>query len=500
MYEIAGATRPNPTRLRPNYRRNDGIIWLWGCLGAVTFVCLVGCLLTLVLSPLAFRLLPEELQARVAARLPFLETWKSTPDPANIALTLTAAAQDAARNALPTLDPARATAAAIMFASNTTPPAGLAASPTSVLGAVTPRAVGSPFAPISGATLAPSITPLPLPTATSVPLPVRYRRDGIGREPQAFNNCGPANLVQAMRMLNVNLTQTQTASWLKPNNNDANVSPWQMVTYVNQFTQIRGLMRHNGDLKLLKRLVYAGFGVIVETGLYDPKDKQWEGHYLTVIGWDDAVASGGGFLYGLDSYVESNDPNGVHEYYYDVDERWKHFNRVYIVLYPPDRENQVRDILGTAADEVVNAQEALNKALTEAQLNPNDPFAWFNAGSSYVLLGQWQQAATAYDRARSAGPGLPWRMLWYQFGPYVAYYNVGDYKTVIDLATKTAQRVKYIEETNYFLGIAFAAMGQKTDALGFLQAAASFNPNFGPAQRALTQLQAGVIPAPEVLT
>jgi tetratricopeptide (TPR) repeat protein len=189
----------------------------------------------------------------------------------------------------------------------------------------------------------------------------------------------------------------------------------------------------------------------------------------------------------------------VHEQYADLDERWKHFNRVYLVVYRPDDEWRVRDILGTAWDEAQNAQEALARAQQEAQLNPNDIFAWFNVGSSYVLLQQWQAAATAYDRARSTGKGLPWRMLWYQFGPYKAYYKVGDYKTMIELANAVIAQTRYVEETFYYRGLAYAATGVPDQAMADLQYAANFNPNFNPALTAIAQLQAGVKPVPETL-
>ena len=66
---------------------------------------------------------------------------------------------------------------------------------------------------------------------------------------------------------------------------------------------------------------------------------------------------------------------------------------------------------------------------------PDDPFAWFNLGSDLVALGRFEEAAQAYDRARRIG--LPWRMLWYQFGPFRAYYETGRYDEVIALADAT---------------------------------------------------------------
>jgi tetratricopeptide (TPR) repeat protein len=261
------------------------------------------------------------------------------------------------------------------------------------------------------------------------------------------------------------------------------------------------LVRVNGSTSLMKRLVYAGFGVIVETGLYDKKDGSWLGHYLTVIGWNRDEA--GEFLYGLDS-LENSGPDGlgVREYLGDMDRRWQHFNRLYIVFYRPDQESKLRTILDAAFDELPNAEEALAHALQEAQREPNNQFAWFNVGSSYVLLKQWAKATAAYDKARTVGGGLPRRFLWYQFGPYKAYYETGDFQDVINLASASLGTMggnAWVEETVYYRGLAYASLGAMQQAIEDLTQAVQFNPNFSQAQAALSQLKAGAHPAPEML-
>jgi tetratricopeptide (TPR) repeat protein len=465
-------------------RRANTMAWVWGCGFAATLVCVGTCLFLLVLAPLAFRALPEGLQAGIARRVPVLAAFlptTATPDAALAALEL-----------VPTIDPARATAAAAIFGGAT--PGEAALPPTSVLGRVntpTPRA---------GPTIMPTATLPPRPTATRQPLPASFHVGDVKSEKQGWNNCGPANLVQAMRVLGGDLTQQQAAEWLKPNTNDANVSPWQMAAYANQTPGVRALVRYNGSIDLLKRLIYGGFGVIMETGLYHPDDGQWLGHYTTAVGWDDVGVGKGGFLYGLDSFEYNGaEGKGVHEHYADLDERWKHFNRLYIVLYREEQEPLLRETLGTAFDARTNIEEALLMAIGEARRNPDDVFAWFNVGTGYTLLGDYASAAAAYDLSRSKGKGWPWRMLWYQFGPYKAYYKVGDYNTVIDLASAVAKRMPHLEETYYYRGLAYAAAGQPERAMTDLQQAARFNPNFPYAALALADLQAGRQPAPETL-
>ncbi len=105
-------------------------------------------------------------------------------------------------------------------------------------------------------------------------------------------------------------------------------------------------------------------------------------------------------------------------------------------------------------------------------------FTWFNLGTSLNLLGDYAGAAAAYDQARLAG--LPWRMLWYQTGPYRAYFNVGRYQDVVDLATVTLNNMDNLEESYYWRGLAYQAQGRPDAAVADWKKSLQYNPNFGP--------------------
>jgi tetratricopeptide (TPR) repeat protein len=140
---------------------------------------------------------------------------------------------------------------------------------------------------------------------------------------------------------------------------------------------------------------------------------------------------------------------------------------------------------------------AFDTAKREA-LNPRDEckayencadstaFSWFNVGSSLTSLGRHHDAAAAYDQARLLG--LPWRMLWYQFGPYESYYAVGRYDDVISLATVTLSVVDNLEESYYWRGMAFLGKENEDRARADFKAALKYNPRFSAAQQALENL------------
>jgi tetratricopeptide (TPR) repeat protein len=112
---------------------------------------------------------------------------------------------------------------------------------------------------------------------------------------------------------------------------------------------------------------------------------------------------------------------------------------------------------------------------------------WFNAGTSLVALGDYGRAAQAFDQARHIR--LPWRMLWYQFAPFRAYYEVGRHDEVIALADATLEQAKSLEEVYYWKGMSQKAKGDAESARNSWQAALQFNPNHADSAAALATLQ-----------
>lgn len=365
-------------------------------------------------------------------------------------------------------------------ATNTLPPA--------------PSATFTPELPTNTVIPSPSLIPTLAPTNTPFPLPRSYRVQGrLSWEPQLWNNCGPANLIQAMRYYGWREGQYEVGAFLKPTQADKNVSPWELVRYVNTRTNLRAVSRQAGNLDLVKQLVSRDIMVILETGFYDPEDPEegWIGHYLTVTAYDDTQ----GILWKLDTLRgETN------QYYPLIDEWWSHFNREYIVVYPPSRHEEVMAILGPDADPTYNAQHALEIAHFEAGRSPQNPFAWFNVGTSLVALGRYQEAAQAYDVAYTVGgaEGVPYRMMWYQFGPFEAYYQARRYDFALALINATIITSKEnVEEMFYWRAMVEAAQGNTTAAKEDFLRALAYNGNFTPAFDALAAVESGAFKPPE---
>jgi hypothetical protein len=344
-------------------------------------------------------------------------------------------------------------------------------------------------------TPAPSLTP----TATSTPLPATFKLDGVHYEDQhgRLNYCGPSNLSMALTFWGWDGNRDVVGQAIKPGIDDKNVMPYEMQDFIASHTDLDSIERVGGDIELVKDLVANGFPVILEKGTFLTDlagDYSWMGHYQLVTGYDDEQQ----ILIVQDTYVGAD-----HEMSYaDINQGWRAFDYLYLVPYPPEKEAEVMAILGPRADETYSAQLAAQRASDEiysAEDSSSLYFAWFNRGTSLMMLQDYAGAAAAYDEAfANTYPTIPeqdrpWRMMWYQTGPYWAYYYTGRYYDVINLATTTldAMSKPVLEESFYWRALAREALGDTPGATADLQQAVRLNPNFTAGETQLARLQGG---------
>lgn len=324
------------------------------------------------------------------------------------------------------------------------------------------------------ATQPPASTPTP--TLAIKPILAAVQLTGITHDYQRWNNCGPTTLEMYLSFFGKKDTQVQIATVLKPDPDDKNVSPDEIAAYARNDGLV-SLVRFNGSLDRIKLLLSNSIPVMVETGFDPPRAHQgWMGHYRLVSGYNDK------------SFItqDSYDGPNVAVDFGSLDSDWRQFNRTYVLIYNKGQAPIVAAILGDDMNDSKMYANAAAQARFEMASNSKDPFAPFNLGSSLVGLGDYQDAAAAFDQARQLG--LPWRMLWYQFGPYQAYLNVGRYAEVVGLANATLKPVPDLEESHYYKGMALEKLGQFTQARTEFGLAVHYNKNYAEAQSQLAQL------------
>jgi tetratricopeptide (TPR) repeat protein len=116
-----------------------------------------------------------------------------------------------------------------------------------------------------------------------------------------------------------------------------------------------------------------------------------------------------------------------------------------MVVYLPEREAEIQNLLGPDWDPGLNRLDALAAAEAATVEDPTDAFAWFNVGSNLVYFGRYDEANAAYDRARELG--LPQRMFRYQFGPFIANFQANRTDDLLALTDYALQRTEMSEET-----------------------------------------------------
>ncbi len=352
---------------------------------------------------------------------------------------------------------------------------------------VTPRPLTS--TPVQINTPIIEATPSVVPTATFPPLPAQFSLTSPPYEKQTANNCGPAALSMALHMYGWEGDQSDISDFIKPVTGDRNVNPEELRYYIR--TQVGWLnleYRVGGDIELLKRLLVANYPVIVESvtsldpnDALGPTDDLWAAHYLLITGYDDNTQT---FTiqdtyHGADLTIS----------YSQLEEEWRPFNNLYIVMYFPQFEEEMKSLLGSNWDPNLNRQNALAAAQADSAENPDDAFAWFNLGSDLVYFDRYEEAALAYDKARELR--LPLRMFRYQFGPFLAYFHSNRNDDLLALTDYARGVTEMSEETWLWYGFGLYRKGDNSGALKAWQKADSINPNFfeDQAQKAIQLVQ-----------
>jgi len=330
------------------------------------------------------------------------------------------------------------------------------------------------------------------------PLPMEFSIEGGAYFSQhnRWNYCGPANIAMALSYLGWEGTHDDAARGLRTYSKDKSVMPYEMVNFASEQKGIDALTRVGGDLETLKRLIAAGFPVIVEKGAHFRDityNITWMGHYQTLTGYNDAES----YFIAQDSYIEPN----YRQPYDELINEWRSFNYTYIVVFPENLRNDVLNLLGPDADEETNYRRALKKAQDELyQISGVDQFfAMFNYGTNLVQLRDYAGAAKAYDQAFTMYDALPedlsirpYRILWYQTGPFLAYYYTGRYADVIDKAQHNSIEMvrddePALEESYYWMGKAKIAIGDKNGGIKDLRTCLTYHHDFQPCVDALNE-------------
>lgn len=336
------------------------------------------------------------------------------------------------------------------------------------------------------------------PAAAPEPLPNEVLLEGLFYIHQDTNRCSAAALSMHLSYYtdvigpnDPTLLYRDVIRNLNPYGADASVRIEEMAADA-EARGLNAIVRRGGSVDLLRELLAAGFPVLIENVYYDGPNgwRDWLSHNRVAVGYDDArqVLI---FYDPLLGYVPGS--YQLVEYSYtDVDQRWQPFNRDYLVLYRDDEEETLRTIIGSDWDARTNAMNVAAQAQGEIDAGIANTFTYMNLGWAQVQLELYEVAAASFDIARSMG--MPWRMLWYEFGLFEAYLGVGRYGDVIVIANQNiaaaGDRIS-VEEWYYYAARAYEAQGNLERARINYQVALYRNSGFTEAADGLRRMTTG---------
>lgn len=264
-------------------------------------------------------------------------------------------------------------------------------------------------------------------------LPEQVTLTGVGYEPQALNNCGPVNAMIVLNYHSHELTQAQAAQALKDSPQDVEVSTREVADYLETFG-LKTVIRYGGDLDVIRGLLAKNLPVIVQQRLEKGDDTA---HFRTVYAYSPDGLSASDPLRGPDVRLSNE----------TFTELWNYYNGEYLVAYPPEREADVRAVLGRNWDERDNWRTLLKKSRTQARVNPGDAFAWWGQGTAHLALGENRKAAQAFDRA--VEEGVPLQYYWYRQEAFKAWNQTGQANKTLTLTEKVLAQQPGIKEVEH---------------------------------------------------
>jgi len=333
---------------------------------------------------------------------------------------------------------------------------------------------------IGQVSLAPTPTPISTPTAYEIPM----RTHAF----QRFNNCGPASLSMALSYFDVYVSQEELGRELRPyqvpngDNDDKSVTLDELRKKAADLG-FATYHKPNGSIELLKAFISQGIPVVTRT-LTKPEEDI--GHYRVVRGYNQTALIQDDSLQGKGLYYSYNDFLTL----------WKQFNFEYLVILPKEKEYLASQILGENIDEKTSWKNAAQRTEQVLAQNPNDTYARFNLSVALYYSGSFERAVQEFEKVEAS---LPFRTLWYQIEPILAYYETGNYDRVFDITEEIlTNQNRAFSELYIIRGDSYKAKGDFQSAKEEYEKAVYYNSSLEAAKTRLTTLN-NIIDNPQQL-
>ncbi|GEM_PF-1894890 len=201
-------------------------------------------------------------------------------------------------------------------------------------------------APVAEASASPAPAQQPPPPAPAIP---GNRTLGpLAFISQTINNCGPASIAEVLQFWGVQRTQEQVQAVLRGPDDTFGMLAGGVPDYARALG-MESLMSAGGTPEMVKALVAAGIPPIVNQ-MVSLQDHTF--HFRPISGYDDAKKA----FISSDPYLGANYTIGYDEFS-DV---WAPSNGFFMVIYPPDKRDQLVQALSLAGWDQATAEAAVS--------------------------------------------------------------------------------------------------------------------------------------------
>jgi hypothetical protein len=292
---------------------------------------------------------------------------------------------------------------------------------------------------------------------------------------QSFNNCGPAALSMALSYYGMNKSQQELGQTLRPyqipggDNDDKSVTLEELAEHSKTYNLIP-YHRPNGSMEKVKLFISYDIPVITRTWLKADEDI---GHYRVVKGYNEA------------QFIQDDSLQGKNLSYSNEDFSvlWEKFNYEYLVLVPNDKKEVAEAILGEDLDSKTAFKKSLAFSQSELKEDPENIYAKFNESIAFYHLGEYQKSVESFENVESK---LPFRTLWYQIEPILAYQKLKNYERVFTITDKILNyHNRAFSELYQIRGEILQEQGIAGEAKTEFQKAIEYNRNFEKAKQSL---------------
>ena len=288
-----------------------------------------------------------------------------------------------------------------------------------------------------------------------------------------LHNDGAAILSALMRYWGIVENQYHIADQIHPDTLDPFISFSDLESYISEnYSDFMTLIRDNGDRDLLLELLRRNIPIIIfvqrQTPLpFWPGDDHISGSYLLILGYNAQTKS---FL-----FQDTRKGNTLEITEEELLSCWYPFQRSYMIVYPAEKDEDVREALTENYFEELNIQRALAKFKTDSEMIPDNAYAQYNLGTALHKYGDekgaWDSFQTALDNS------LPQRFINYRSEMLETALILGYADDIITLTENQYKRNSHDEILTLYRGWAAILQGDAEKGGSLFTKAGKINPN-----------------------